>query len=161
MDDQEIYDAFDSPLEDDEPQLVPEDFLQPGAELPSDIAPDLTVQHLSPNAKVSVVTKSHHGLPVRVIQPMQFRTETEEMLMQLMSMPIGGLEEESFLANANNIQKVAYNLMVKAREGDSLDAVKYALDRVLGKPKQQTESFNVSASYEDYLKQLSEEPDGP
>lgn len=158
----QILDLLDQPLEQEQetPELVPADFLEPGAMLPPFVADDPAEQNLHQSANAEVVIINRNGMPVQRLRPAQFRTETEEMLMELMSLPYTKESFEKFTENASSIQKIAAQLVMKAGNGD-LDAIKYSMDRVLGKPKQHVEKISATMNYEDFLKMLSEDQDGP
>lgn len=61
-------------------------------------------------------------------------------------------DEERF-KGLSNVEVLAIRLAEKAANGD-YDATNQVLDRILGKPKQETQNVTVSVTYADYLDNL-------
>ena len=94
------------------------------------------------------------GEPVIVEDPVRFRKDIQAMVMAQMS--CGYMSDEKFdhiIENGSMIEIATINQMRKAARGD-LHAYTYMMDRVLGKPVNQTNSVSLNVSYEDLIGQL-------
>jgi hypothetical protein len=72
--------------------------------------------------------------------------------------PKNDSEEEQRFKDMELMEVMTIRLMEKAAKGD-FDATTAILDRILGKPKQETQNVNVNVTYADYLDSLPDDPD--
>lgn len=83
----------------------------------------------------------------------------EEMIYDAQGKPTGEYQlirgEERFIG-MTKAEVAAHRYATAAAQGD-MEAIKFIHDRVLGKPKQQTENLNLDLSMQDYLKIFREE----
>ncbi len=95
-----------------------------------------------------------YNTPVIVEDPVRFRNDIQTMVMAQM---LKGLPDEEQIDKINNegsmIEIATIRQLVKAANGD-LDSFKYMMDRVLGKPVNQTNTVSMSVSYEQMLNEL-------
>tara|TARA_Y100000310_G_C20317007_1_gene638908 strand:+ start:53 stop:547 length:495 start_codon:yes stop_codon:yes gene_type:complete len=93
--------------------------------------------------------------PVIVEDPVRFRKDIQSMVMAQM---LNGLPSDEQIdeieATGSMIEIATVNQMVKAARGD-LDSFKYMMDRVLGKPVNQTNTVSMTVSYEQMLDELN------
>ena len=95
-----------------------------------------------------------HNTPVIVEDPVRFRKDIQTMVMAQM---LNGLPSKKQIAKIKDegsmIEIATVGQMVKAAQGD-LDSFKYMMDRVLGKPVNQTNTVSMTVSYEQMLDDL-------
>ena len=98
-----------------------------------------------------------HNTPVIVEDPVRFRKDIQAMVL---AQTMSGLPTEKQLADIKDkgsmIEIATVAQMVKAAAGD-LDSFKYMMDRVLGKPVNQTNTVSMTVSYEQMLDNLDPE----
>ena len=95
-----------------------------------------------------------HNTPVIVEDPVRFRKDIQNMVMAQM---MNGLPDEKQIKKIRNegsmIEIATVVQFMKASNGD-LDSFKYMMDRVMGKPVNQTNTVSMSVSYEQMLDEL-------
>lgn len=64
--------------------------------------------------------------------------------------------EERFIG-ATKLEVIMHRVSDRAAHGD-MEAVNFIYDRILGKPKQQTENINVAVNYQQFIKELAAQP---
>ena len=96
------------------------------------------------------------NLPVIVEDPVRFRKDIQTMVMAQM---LNGLpdedEMEEIYSTGSMIEIATIKQLVKAAGEGDLDSFKYMMDRVLGKPVNQTNTVSMSVSYEQMLDELN------
>ena len=95
------------------------------------------------------------GELVVVQDPVRFRNDIHNMVMAIMMSPLlseDAVEEK--IAKCTMIEAATVRQMRKASNGD-LDSFKYMMDRILGKPVNQTNAVSMNITYEEMLKQLN------
>lgn len=94
------------------------------------------------------------GLPVVVQDPVRFRKDIQDMVIGQMIRGIPSEDEFAEIeASGSMIQIATLRQMIKAAHGD-IDSFKYMMDRVLGKPVNQTHSVTATVSYEQLLAEI-------
>ena len=97
------------------------------------------------------------GKPVVVQNPIQFRNDIQDMVMaQMMSTCMGEKEYKKFLEKASVIEIATVKQLYKAAEGE-LDSFKYLMNRVLGRPVNQTNTVSTVMTYEQMLESMNPE----
>ncbi len=92
--------------------------------------------------------------PVIVEDPVRFRKDIQTMVMaQMMNGIPSDVELEKIKDEGSMIEIATVVQLVKASCGD-LDSFKYMMDRVLGKPVNQTNTVSMTVSYEQMLNDL-------
>ncbi len=98
-----------------------------------------------------------HSTPVILEDPVRFRKDIQTMVMAQMLNGIMTEEDYEELINKGSIIEIAtVKQLNKAANGD-LDSFKYLMDRVLGKPVNQTNSVSTVINYEQVLNDLDPE----
>ena len=86
---------------------------------------------------------------------MRFRKDIQTMVMaQMMNGLPSKVELNKIKCEGSMIEVATVVQMMKAANGD-LDSFKYMMDRVLGKPVNQTNTVSMSVSYEQMLDDLN------
>lgn len=67
--------------------------------------------------------------------------------------------EDRFIG-ATKLEVIMHRVSDRAAHGD-MEAVNFIYDRILGKPKQQTENINVAVNYQQFIKELAAQPPKP
>ena len=95
------------------------------------------------------------NLPVIVEDPVQFRKDIQTMVMAQMMSGLPSEDEIEEIKNTGSMIEIAtvVQLVKAARDGD-LDSFKYMMDRVMGKPVNQTNTVSMTVSYEQMLNDL-------
>ncbi len=93
--------------------------------------------------------------PVIVEDPVQFRKDIQTMVIAQM---LNGLPDDKQIEKIRDegsmIEIATVIHLVKAANGD-LDSFKYMMDRVMGKPVNQTNTVSMAVSYEQMLDKLN------
>ena len=96
-----------------------------------------------------------NNTPVILEDPVRFRNDIQAMVMAQM---LNGLPSEEQIddikVKGSMIEIATVVQMVKAAYGD-LDSFKYMMDRVLGKPVNQTNTVSMTMTYEQMLDKLN------
>ncbi len=96
-----------------------------------------------------------YNTPVILEDPVRFRKDIQTMVMAQM---LNGLPDEGQIKEIQDkgsmIEIATVVQLVKAANGD-LDSFKYMMDRVLGKPVNQTNTVSMTVSYEQMLDDLN------
>jgi len=96
-----------------------------------------------------------HNIPVVIEDPVRFRKDIQTMVMAQM---LKGLPTDAELEKVDKtgsmIEIATVKQLAKAAWGD-LDSFKYLMDRVLGKPVNQTNTVSMTVSYEAMLDKLN------
>ena len=94
-------------------------------------------------------------LPVVIQEPVRFRNELQMMVRMQMTQGLPTEEEfEEVMKSGSMIQIAITKNMMMAAKGD-IKAFQYIMDRVLGKPVNQTNNVNLTVTYEQALEQLN------
>ena len=110
------------------------------------------VQALSERTTVMGLIKT----PVIVEDPVRFRQDLQACVrMQMLSGIPTDNELAEIMEKGSMIEIALVKQLMKAAEDADLDAFKYLMNRVLGKPVNQTNSISATVSYEDMLQQLN------
>ena len=120
------------------------------------VPPPATATTTTPSPKPEPLTvMGLHNTPVIVEDPVRFRKDIQTMVMAQM---LNGLPDEDQFNKIKNegsmIEIATVKHLVQAAEGN-LDSFKYMMDRVLGKPVNQTNTVSMSVSYEQMLDDLN------
>ena len=120
----------------------------------SPVKSELIPATLLPKLSEPLAVMGLHKTPVVLEDPVRFRKDIQTMVMtQMMS----GLPDKDKLAdirdNGSMIEIATVAQMMKATEGN-LDSFKYIMDRILGKPVNQTNTVSMTVSYEQMLDNL-------
>lgn len=103
-----------------------------------------------------VIVWDKDGTPVPSASPMMAKTQIQEAARAALSLPYqcapDGTEAE--FEGMSNVEVALVKASRAAAHGD-LDALHDLLDRVLGKPKQQSEIKSVRLTYEDLLSEMA------
>lgn len=95
-----------------------------------------------------------HNTPVIVEDPVRFRKDIQTMVMAQMMTGLPTDDEQKKINETGSMIEIAtVRQLVKAAVGD-LDSFKYMMDRVLGKPVNQTNTVSMTVSYEAMLDNL-------
>ena len=96
-----------------------------------------------------------HNTPVILEDPVRFRKDIQAMVMAQM---LNGLPSEKQIEKIRDegsmIEIATVTQLVMAANGE-LDSFKYMMDRVMGKPVNQTNTVSMAVSYEQMLDQLN------
>ena len=96
-----------------------------------------------------------NGLPVILEDPVRFRKDIQTMVMAQMMRGLPNNDQIKKIKNEGSMIEIAtVSQLVKAANGD-LDSFKYMMDRVLGKPVNQTNTVSMAISYEQMLDDLN------
>ena len=96
-----------------------------------------------------------NNTPVIVEDPVRFRKDIQTMVMAQMMNGLPTDEQiEKIRTEGSMIEIATVIQFVKASNGD-LDSFKYMMDRILGKPVNQTNTVSMSVSYEQMLDELN------
>ena len=82
-------------------------------------------------------------------------SETLAAAANLPYIAINDTQDEKRFEGRTNIEVSSIRLAEKAASGN-LEAVNQMLDRILGKPKQETQNLNVNVTYQDYLDKIAD-----
>ena len=116
--------------------------------------PTRTEQEPAPLSKTTTVM-GFDNLPVVVQDPVRFRQDLQASVRMQMLKGIPTDDEwKSLCKNGSMIEIALVKQLMLATNGE-LDSFKYLMDRVLGKPVNQTSSISATLSYEDMLRQLN------
>ncbi len=102
------------------------------------------------------------GEPVVKYRQMLTKNVIADMPIVAMSMPYKRTQEEidndidPEFEGKTNVEVMNIRLARKAAKGD-LDAYRLLTERVLGRPKQEVQSTNLSMSYSEFLEKVTEE----
>jgi len=92
--------------------------------------------------------------PVVIEDPVRFRKDIQTMVMAQMMSGIPDDEQMQLIRDEGSMIEIATAVqLVKATDGN-LDSFKYMMDRVLGKPVNQTNTVSMTVSYEQMLDSL-------
>lgn len=95
-----------------------------------------------------------NNLPVVVEDPVRFRKQLQDMVMStMMSGMLSDGQIKELMQSGNMVQIAMAKQMMKAAKGD-LEPFKYIMDRVLGKPVNQTNTVAVNVTYEQFCAKL-------
>ncbi len=95
-----------------------------------------------------------HNTPVILEDPVRFRKDIQTMVMAQMMNGFPTKEQLAKIKEEGSMIEIATVVqMVLAANGD-LDSFKYMMDRILGKPVNQTNTVSMSVSYEAMLNEL-------
>lgn len=93
--------------------------------------------------------------PVILEDPVRFRKDIQTIVMaQMLNRLPSDKQMQHLKATGSMIEIATVTQMVKAAKGD-LDSFKYMMDRVLGKPVNQTNTVSMTISYEQILDELN------
>lgn len=93
--------------------------------------------------------------PVVIEDPVRFRQDLQTCVrMQMLQGIPTDQELKKIYSKGSMIEIALVKQLMQATTGD-LDSFKYLMDRVLGKPVNQTNSISATVSYEDMLNQLN------
>lgn len=125
----------------------------PSVFLNKDGSPAFSPKHNKQNHNPLMVM--HAGVPVVIEDPARFRSDVQSMLMMTMTMKqLSETDEEHLYRHGTMVEIATYRCMKDAIFGDG-KAYQYMMDRLLGKPINQTNSVNVNVTYDQYLNKLN------
>lgn len=123
--------------------------------IPLENAAPVSIMNLRSSKPMTVLSTGR--LPVVVEDPVRFRKDLQEMVMMQMVSPLLTKDQfEKMKKSASMIEIATINQLMKAADGN-IDSFKYIMDRVLGKPINQTNTVSMTVSYEQMLEQLNVE----
>ncbi len=94
------------------------------------------------------------NLPVVIEDPVRFRKDIQTMVMAQMLKGLPTEEQiDKIRSEGSMIEIATVKQLIEAANGD-LDSYKYMIDRVLGKPVNQTNTVSMTVSYEQMLDNL-------
>ena len=96
------------------------------------------------------------GMPIPKFAPSATKGSTTALIAAAASVPFTAPSERTAdrFANMTVLEVAAIRLMEAAADGDTT-ATREVFDRILGKPKQETQNVSVNATYQDYLQQIA------
>lgn len=103
------------------------------------------------------LVKWENGVPVATSERVPLKKEDISVILgQALVAPFDKdpAYERAEDGNLTNLEVMAHSLARAAAFGD-IKAVEVILDRILGKPKQQTENINMRMSYQDFLDSIN------
>ena len=111
-------------------------------------------KHLPPLSKPLTVM-GLHNTPIIIEDPVRFRKDIQTMVMAQMLNGLPNEEQIEKIKNEGSMIEISTVMqLVKAAYGD-LDSFKYMMDRILGKPVNQTNTVSMAVSYEQMLDELN------
>ncbi len=123
---------------------------------PKRYAPPIKQELAPPTTPLSkpLTVMGLHNTPVILEDPVRFRKDIQNMVLAQM---LNGIPNEKQIikiqTEGSMIEIATVVQMMKAAGGD-LDSFKYMMDRVLGKPVNQTNTVSMTLSYEQMLTEL-------
>lgn len=126
---------------------------------PKRYAPPIKQEFAPPTTAIAPLSKpltvmGLHNTPVIVEDPVRFRKDIQTMVMAQMMHGLPSDDELKTIKDEGSMIEIATVVhMLNAAEGN-LDSFKYMMDRVLGKPVNQTNTVSMSVSYEQMLNEL-------
>ena len=115
---------------------------------------NLSVSEIQPLQRL---VKWENGVPVATSERVPIKKEDIAVILgQALVAPFnrGSVHERVEEDSMTNIEVMAHSLARLAAFGDSR-AIEIILDRLLGKPKQQTENVNMKMTYQDFLDSIN------
>lgn len=92
--------------------------------------------------------------PVIVKDPVRFRNQIQDMVMSTMISPMMSDDQMKLLLGTGNMIQIATTVQMRKAVEGNLDSFKYIMDRVLGKPVNQTNAVSVNITYEQFCANL-------
>jgi len=113
-----------------------------------------TIKQLPSPMSGPITVMAPGGKPVIVEDPVRFRKDIQTMVTAQMLKGLPNEEQIDKIKKEGSMIEIATVMqLVKAACGD-LDSFKYMMDRVLGKPVNQTNTVSMVVSYENMLDEL-------
>ena len=121
----------------------------------SHVKQELVPTTLLPKLSGPLTVMGINNTPVILEDPVRFRKDIQTMVMAQMMNGLPTDEQiEKIRTEGSMIEIATVIQFVKASNGD-LDSFKYMMDRILGKPVNQTNTVSMSVSYEQMLDELN------
>lgn len=113
-------------------------------------------EHTSPTTPLSkpLTVMGLNNTPVIVEDPVRFRKDIQTMVMAQMLKGLPNEEQVQNIKDSGSMIEIATVMQLVLAANGNLDSFKYMMDRVLGKPVNQTNTVSMSVSYEQMLDDL-------
>jgi len=94
-----------------------------------------------------------NGIPQPYTNWILPKSRIDDILLAALALPFSNPDDDPELEGLTNIEAAAIQQAKKAAKGD-LEATKFVIERLIGKPKQQIEQTTLTMTLKDYLATL-------